>query len=342
MEDGRLSRDDAVGGDPRVGGRLEGEGERTAQVEGEGATAAEEILAGLEALESFHARDAEADKIEPGSALAHLEAQFASSHGVGLLLKQSLAAAMDNLQALRRLLFAEASAGAAPYRLYTHAPYSLVRTVIECGSTVLWALLPEDGRERARRSLVLIARDVFNAASFWDTYLEEFHPERHAEALKYFDGLRHEVNASAEAMGLPPIFSRKADGRWGYTTKNRTQTAILKDLQAEDQLPPELLYVWQFCSGYSHGLVWASGNGGLDPRALPAAEGERPGAEEPAVLVAPGGEQSGGSEPAVLGAPGGEQSDGLEQLQRVCRVAFDLVPRAWGVFDLRRRAWPLL
>ncbi|WP_150110206.1 hypothetical protein [Crystallibacter crystallopoietes] len=315
MEDGRLSRDDAG--------------------------SAEAILAGLKALESFNARDAEADEIEPGSALALLEAQFASSHGVGLLLKQSLAAAMDNLQALRRLLFADASTGAASYRLYTHAPYSLVRTVIECGSTVLWALLPEDGRERARRSLVLIARDVFNAASFWDTYLEEFHPERHAEAVEYFDGLRHEVNASAAAMGLPPIFSRKADGRWGYTTKNRTQTAILKDLQAEDQLPPELLYVWQFCSGYSHGLVWASGNGGLEPSRLDAGEGA--GGAEPGVLQA-----SGGDEPAMLHAPDGAEpgvlgaSGGMEQLQRVCRVAFDVVPRAWEVFDLRRRAWPLI
>ncbi|NKX55180.1 hypothetical protein [Arthrobacter mobilis] len=275
-----------------------------------GSRAAKAILDRLEALAPFCARDADTDDIEPDSPLAWLDARFASLHGVSGLLKQSLSAAMDNTQALRRLLFVEEPSGRIFYRLNTHAPYSLVRTIIECGSTVLWALLPDEGRESARRSLVLIAREVFNAASFWGTYLEEFHPVRHGQALEYFDGLRRAVNDSAEALQLPPVFSQKAGGSWGYATKNRTQTAILKDLHG--QVAPELIYVWQFCSGYSHGLEWASANGSIYPD--PFAE---PGREH---------------------LPAGS----MEQLRRVCDVAFDLVPQAWAIYDIRRRAWPLL
>ncbi|MFD1214288.1 hypothetical protein ACFQ36_19860 [Arthrobacter sp. GCM10027362] len=272
--------------------------------------AAKAILARLEALAPYCARNAHAEDIEPGSPLAWLDERFASTHSVSGLLKQSLAAAMDNTRALRGLLFREEPAAAFSYRQYTHAPYSLVRTIIECATTVLWALLPDDGPERIRRSLVLIAREVFNAASFWDAYLEEFDPGRYARAVAYFDGLRRTVNDSAQAMALPPVFSRKADGKWGYATKNRTQTAILKELRVAGDVPPELIYVWQFCSGYSHGLEWAAGNGNA----------------------------------GLFGEVAGEQAaaGSMEQLRRVCDVAFDLVPRAWAIYDLRRRVWPLL
>ena len=228
-------------------------------------------------------------------------------HSVSGLVRQSLAAAMDNTRALRGLLFHEEPSGTVRYRLYSHAPYSLVRTVIECATTVLWSMQPEDGRERNRRCLVLIAREVFNSASFWDAYLAEFHPGRHAPAVDYFDGLRRAVNDSAQAMALPPVFSKKADGSWGYATKNRTQTAILKDLRAAGDVPAELIYVWQFCSGYSHGLEWAAGNGSAGP----------------------------------FGRMG-ERAGSMEQLRRMCDAAFDQLPRAWAAFDLRRRAWPLL
>jgi hypothetical protein len=296
MEDVQVPRD--------CSGRLDGAGVES--------LAAQAILDRLQALEPLLARNTGSDLVEQGSALARLDERFAASHSVSSLVRQSLAAVMDNAQALRRLVFVEEVSGAVFYRVHTHAPYSLVRTIIECAATVLWALLPEDGRERARRSLVLIAREVFNAASFWDTYLEEFHPGRHAPALDYFDGLRRAVNDSAQAMQLPPIFSRKADGNWGYATKNRTQTAILKDLRTAGQVPAELIHVWQFCSGYSHGLEWAAGNGSTysDP------------------FSRPGGEA----------VPAGS----LEQLRRMCEAAFDLIPRAWEAYDLRRRVWPLL
>ena len=97
--------------------------------------------------------------VEEGSPLAQLDEQFTAAQSVSSLLRQSLAAATDNVLALHRLLFEEHGGhGPAEYRLQTHAPYSLVRTVIECTSAVLWALLPAEGTERARRSLVLIDR----------------------------------------------------------------------------------------------------------------------------------------------------------------------------------------
>ena len=151
MDDGRIPR--ACAGSP--------EGTETED------RAAKAILVQLQAMEALSGRHVDADVIEPGSPIWLLDERFTSSHSVSLLLKQALAAAMDNLQALRRLLFIEEPGRPPCYRFYTHAPYSLVRTVIECTTTVLWALLPDDGRERARRSLVLIAREVFNSASFW-------------------------------------------------------------------------------------------------------------------------------------------------------------------------------
>jgi hypothetical protein len=269
------------------------------------------MLARLDELEPFSARDPAAEDIEAGSPLASMDLHFAASRSVSSLLRQSLAAAMDNLQALRRLLFVEYPSGEAFYRVNSHAPYSLVRAVIECGTTVLWALLPEEGRERVRRCLVLVARDVFNAASFWDAYLEELHPDLHPGAQASFDGVRHEVNEAARAAGLPPIFTQKAEGRWGYATKNRTQTAILKDLRADGGVPADLIYIWQFCSGYSHGLEWASGKPG--------------------------------SYPDPFGSHGGERvADGMEQLRHASDAACDLIPRAWELYDLRRRVWPLL
>ncbi|MGW6172613.1 hypothetical protein ACWF5H_03870 [Arthrobacter sp. NPDC055138] len=250
--------------------------------------------------------------VEPGSPLAQLDEQFTAAQSVSSLLRQSLAAATDNVLALRRLLFEEHGGhGPAEYRLQTHAPYSLVRTVIECTSTVLWALLPSEGPERARGSLVLIARDVFNAASFWDAYLADFRPERHARAMEYFSGLRRTVNEVAESLELPPIFARKADNSWGYATKNRTQTSILKDLRTED-LPPSLMYVWQFCSGHSHGLEWAAVGGARYPD--PFSES--------------------GTSPFRAGS--------MEQLRQMCDVSLGLVPRAWDVFDTQRRVWPVL
>lgn len=295
--------------------------------------AAAAILARLEALAPYSARDAVGEEIEPGSPLASMDRHFAASRSVSGLLKQSLAAAMDNLQALRRLLFVEDPSGGVFYRLNSHAPYSLVRTVIECGTTVLWALQPEEGRERIRRSLVLVARDVFNAASFWDAYLEELHPELHPDARASFEGLRHEVNDAARAAGLPPIFTRKAGGHWGYATKNRTQTAILKDLRTDGGIPAELIYIWQFCSGYSHGLEWAAGNPGSYPGPFSGHGGglSRTSAE----VGSPGGEFAGS------GAARGS-ARGMAQLRRASDAACDLIPRAWELYDLRRRVWPLL
>ena len=295
--------------------------------------AAAAILVRLDELEPFSARDPAGEDIEPGSPLALMDRHFAASRSVSSLLRQSLAAAMDNLQALRRLLFVEDPSGGVFYRLNSHAPYSLVRTVIECGTTVLWALQPEEGRERIRRSLVLVARDVFNAASFWDAYLEELHPDLHPDAQASFEGLRHEVNEAARAAGLPPIFTKKAEGRWGYATKNRTQTAILKDLRADGGVPAELIYIWQFCSGYSHGLEWATGKPGSYPGPFSTRGGElrRPSTE----YGRPSSERAGSS--AEHGTAGG-----MEQLRRASDAACDLIPRAWALYDLRRRVWPLL
>ncbi|MBO1269183.1 hypothetical protein [Arthrobacter cavernae] len=273
--------------------------------------AAEIIFDRMKALDSLCDRQMNVGRVENGSPLHLLDDRFSSSRSVSHLLKQSLVAAMDNLQALRRLLFIEAPEGNVYFRSQTHAPYALVRTIIECTATVLWALLPESAGERARRGLVLVSREVFSAAVFWDAYLGEFHPERHAEATDYFDGLRQALNSSAEALRLPPMFRQKDDGSWRYATKNRTETAILKELRSGSGLPPGLIYAWQFCSGYSHGLEWttAEGSGFEDARGQ---------AEDDAF-----------------------QAGGMEQLRRMCDVAFDLIPQAWEIFDLRRRNGPL-
>src|SRR3954451_21511079 len=137
MEDVHVPRDCA--------GRLDGTGVES--------RAARAILDRLQALEPLLGRNAGSDLVDPGSALARLDERFAASHSVSSLVRQSLAAVMDNAEALRRLGFVGEGSGAVSYRVHTHAPYSLVRTIIECAATVLWALLPEDGRERARRSL---------------------------------------------------------------------------------------------------------------------------------------------------------------------------------------------
>jgi hypothetical protein len=289
---------------PDCAGRLDGSDTES--------LAAQAILARLQALAPLLGRDTDGDRIELKSPLFLLDERFAPSHSVSRMVRQSLAAATDNANALRRLVFVENSGGPVYFRRNSHAPYSLVRTIIECATTVLWALLPEDGRERSRRSLVLIAREVFNASSFWDAYLEEFQPDEHARAVAHFDGLRQAVNDAAQSMLLPPVFSRKAGGNWGYATKNRTQTAILKDLRADGDVPAELIFVWQFCSGYSHGLEWAAAIG----TSYPNPERE------------PGPDQ----------LPAGS----MEQLRRICDAAFDLVPRAWEAYELSRRAWPVL
>ncbi|UVJ40104.1 hypothetical protein [Arthrobacter sp. CJ23] len=273
--------------------------------------AAKIILDRMKVLESLCDRRVNVGRVENGSALHLLDDRFSSSRSVSHLLKQSLVAAMDNLLALRRLLFIEAPDGRIYFRRQTHAPYALVRTIIECTATVLWALLPESPGERARRGLVLVSREVFNGAAFWDAYLGEFHPERHAGATEYFDGLRRALNSSAEALRLPPMFRQKADGSWGYATKNRTETAILKELRSSSGLPPGLIHAWQFCSGYSHGLEWTSAEGsGYEDASGPAGDDAF-------------------------------QGGGMEQLRRMCDVAFDLIPQAWEIFDLRRRTGPL-
>jgi CheY-like chemotaxis protein len=85
----------------------------------------------------------------------------------------------------------------------------------------------------------------------------------------------------------------------------------LKDLRAED-LPPSLMYVWQFCSGHSHGLEWAAVGGARYP------------------------------DPFSESGTGTFRAGSMEQLRRMCDVSLGLVPRAWVVFDAQRRVWPLL
>jgi hypothetical protein len=278
--------------------------------------AARAIHGRVQAMAVLSDRCLRTDRVEKGSSLYLLDERFASSRSVSRLVRQSLTAAMDNLQALNRLLFVTAADGELRYRTHTHAPYGLVRTIIECTTTVLWALLPEDGQERARRSLVLIAREVFNAASFWDAYLAEFHPDRHAAVMETFDALRRAVNDSAQELEpATPMFRLKGDGSWGYATKNRTQTSILTDLRSCPDMPEGLMYAWQFCSGYSHGLEWTSADGFVDG----FVDGSGPTPMNQAML----------------------RTGTMEQLRYLCDVAFDLVPRAWEIFDLRRRPWPL-
>lgn len=313
-----------------MGGPTPSNSERPLAGTDEESRAARAIFDRLGSMAVFSARQPEEETVEPGSPLQLLDERFASSRSVTRLIRQSLAAAMDNLQALERLLFTD-DGGGIRFRTHTHAPYGLVRTIIECTTTVLWALLPEDGQERARRSLVLIAREVFNAASFWDAYLAEFHPDRHPAAMETFDALRRSVNDSWRKLDAgKPMFRQKQDGTWGYATKNRTQTSILNDLRTCPAMPEGLMYAWQFCSGYSHGLEWTSADGFVDG----FVEGFADGGVDGGV----GGADAAGADAARRAML---RTGTMAQLRYLCDVAFDLVPQAWEVFDLRRRRWLL-
>ncbi|WP_072713666.1 hypothetical protein [Rhodococcus rhodnii] len=148
---------------------------------------------------------------------------------VDTLASRRLKVAVDYLAGLRDIL----NAGTHYY-----TPFALLRAALESSATAVWLLEPEDRITRLQRLVGLHIDDTNNKKAFQSMLPEE-----------YRDPFDHEPGI--EKMVADSGSSRDKCKFPGYTS-------VLKKI---DDLPDEggsMLLTWRICSGFSHGLSWAT------------------------------------------------------------------------------------
>jgi hypothetical protein len=77
--------------------------------------------------------------------------------------KYLLTAGADNLMAVRSTLVANESDTDVQLTLHSFAPYTLVRTTIECAATAIWIMAPTSRTERVFRAAVVELDDAWKS-----------------------------------------------------------------------------------------------------------------------------------------------------------------------------------
>ncbi|MEU4312417.1 hypothetical protein [Nocardia sp. NPDC024068] len=167
--------------------------------------------------------------IAPGSSMAgddRASAPWRVSHSVD----SNIDVAVDALHAVKSLVHDQQI-------LHTVAPYVLVRGALETLAAAYWILHPHSRDTRITRALRWYTknfRDQANALSA-------------REDLGY-DGIERRlalVTGVASRRGLDP----------NEATRRLTSTAMVEDTDTHGPVP-NVMYMWQLCSGYAHGRPW--------------------------------------------------------------------------------------
>ncbi len=143
--------------------------------------------------------------------------------------------AVDYLAGLRDILVAGT---------HFYAPFPLLRASLESSATAVWLLEPDDRKTRLQRLVGLHIDDTNNKKA-----VQFMLPEEHRDQFDHEPGIKKMVTDSGSPRGK---------------CKFPDYTSLLKKI---DDLPGEggsLLLAWRVCSGFSHGLNWATS--GLIPQ----------------------------------------------------------------------------
>lgn len=127
---------------------------------------------------------------------------------------------------------------------HLYAPFPLLRAVLESTATSVWLLEPDDRKVRLQRLIGLHIDDTNNKKA-----VQYMLPEEFRDDFDHEPGIRRMVTASGSPRGK---------------CKFPDYTSVIR---AVDDLPGEgasMLLAWRVCSGFSHGLSWATA--GLMPQ----------------------------------------------------------------------------
>ena len=166
--------------------------------------------------------------VEPDSDLAGDRAQIPDLW-LDTLATRRLKVAVDYLAGLRDLV--------GRGRHY-YAPFALLRASLESSAAAVWLLEPNERKTRVQRLIGMHIDDTNNKKAVQSMLPAEFR-----------DSFDHEpgINRMVTASGSPRKKCKFPDF-----------TPMLKEI---DDLPGEgasLLLAWRVCSGFSHGLSWAT------------------------------------------------------------------------------------
>ncbi|MGH3726301.1 MAG: hypothetical protein ACRDUS_19520 [Mycobacterium sp.] len=166
--------------------------------------------------------------VEPESDLAGDRGQVPDLW-VDTLAVRRLKVAVDFLAGIRDLL----TGGTHMY-----APFPLMRAVLESSATAVWLLEPDDRRSRLQRLVGLHIDDTSNKKA-----VQFMMPEHLRDPFDHEPGIKQMVRDSGSPRGK---------------CKVPDYTSLMKKV---DDLPGEgasMLLAWRVCSGFSHGLSWAT------------------------------------------------------------------------------------
>jgi len=119
-----------------------------------------------------------------------------------------------------------------------YAPFPLLRSVLESAATTVWLLEPDDRATRLRRLVGLHIDDTNNKKA-----VQFMLPRQLRDPFDHEPGIKKMV----EDSGSPRGKCKFPD----YSTVLRT----IDDLPGEGA---SMLLAWRVCSGFSHGLSWAT------------------------------------------------------------------------------------
>lgn len=155
--------------------------------------------------------------------------------------KYLLTAGADNLMAVRSMLVAHESKADVQLTLHSFAPYTLVRTAIECAAVATWIMAPASRPERVFRTLVVELDDA------WKSY--------QAFQSMNLDG---EATYGQRAETLQFIAAKYPSISWVKVKKGYKITDVLGEVGALPILQStDPLSKWQLASGMAHGKHWA-------------------------------------------------------------------------------------
>jgi hypothetical protein len=122
--------------------------------------------------------------------------------------------------------------------LHYYAPFPLLRAVLESAATAVWLLESDERPVRLRRLVGLHIDDTNNKKS-----VQFMLPEQYRDPFDHEPGIKKMIQESGSPRGK---------------CKFPDYTAVFKTI---DDLPGEgasMLLAWRVCSGFSHGLTWAT------------------------------------------------------------------------------------
>lgn len=145
---------------------------------------------------------------------------------------------------------------------HMHAPFALLRAVVESAAVAVWLLEPDDQITRLKRLVGLHISDTENKKSYNALLPDELR-----------DNYDHEpgITSMVKAIGVQRRKCRFPD-----------YTSVVREI---DDLPGEshsLFLVWKVCAGVSHGMTWSLNSTTTELSRVEVAEGAYIAHREPA------------------------------------------------------------